>query len=202
MRICSLFCFCPTLFHMVFVCVTNTSTSSSQRIPRRYSQESWTPYSSLNAWSSSSKHVLCRLALHLTVTDRSTCITSHTLLRDTVACWTLVDSSSSYTDRPRRITDGDEEIDFICLRMSYKSIAYFTEVLLFDAVSDLQQVLANVEWNLLCVIRRWIICAFCTKFEESLQGIGDLLTELCRCPSLLRFFLFQWPSGQIVCPFL
>ena len=77
--------------------------------------------------------------------------TAYTLLRDAVTCRSLVDSRGSHTDGPRRIADGDEQIDLVCLLIISSLIAYLAEVLLLHAVFDLQQVLANVKGNLLCV---------------------------------------------------
>ena len=75
--------------------------------------------------------------------------TSNTLLGDAVACGTFVYTCSRDSDGPGRVADGDQEVDLVRLHIIVPSNRYFTEVLLFDAVSDLQQVCPNVERNLL-----------------------------------------------------
>ena len=128
--------------------------------------------------------------------------TAYTLLRDAVTCRSLVDSPGSHTEAPRRIADGDEQIDLVCLLIISSLIAYLAEVLLLHAVFDLQQVLANVKGNLIRVITKEQTYSFRAQFEEPLQCIRDLLTELRRRSSLLRLLLLHGPSRQVVRPFL
>ena len=128
--------------------------------------------------------------------------TAHTLLRDAIACRSLVDSRGSHADGPRRIADGDEQIDLVSLLIISSIIAYLAEVLLLHAVFDLQQVLANVKRNLLHVITKERIYSFRAQFEEPLQCIRNLLAELRRLSPLLRLLLLHGPSRQVVRPFL
>lgn len=75
--------------------------------------------------------------------------TSNTLLGDAIACRTLVDACGSDADGPGSVADSDQKVCLVCLQIVSPSNDHFAEVLLLDAVSDLQQVCPDVEGNLL-----------------------------------------------------